>query len=207
VKTCSTCGETKNESEFYKNGKRLSSECKTCNKARVRRYQQEHKEAYKTYLKNYNETHIEELRAKRHEYNLEHREEKHAYNRKWKEYRRDLKRASSRRYYLKHRDHILRRTMNYVRCHPEVRRASQLRRYARIAKGMVTAQDLLEVAEACKWSCTYCGRVLDYAEVTYDHIVPLSRGGRHIKENLTLACGSCNSSKGMKTVEEWRMSK
>lgn len=38
---------------------------------------------------------------------------------------------------------------------------------------------------------------------TADHLVPTSRGGGHGVENLVLACGSCNSSKGAKTAEEF----
>lgn len=49
--------------------------------------------------------------------------------------------------------------------------------------------------------CAYCGlrRVL-----TMDHVVPLSRGGRHSIGNVVAACGSCNSSKNSRLLVEWR---
>ena len=39
--------------------------------------------------------------------------------------------------------------------------------------------------------------------MSIDHVVPLSRGGKHEIENLLPACRSCNSSKGAKLLEEW----
>lgn len=44
--------------------------------------------------------------------------------------------------------------------------------------------------------CKYCRRALDEVEVTIDHIVSRSRGGRAEFSNLTVACRPCNASKG-----------
>lgn len=52
------------------------------------------------------------------------------------------------------------------------------------------------------YSCSYCGK--ETMQITVDHIVPLYLGGSSDLKNLTVACHSCNSSKGRKTVEEWR---
>lgn len=51
--------------------------------------------------------------------------------------------------------------------------------------------------------CQYCFRLIS-GKPTIDHIVPLSRGGKHAKGNLVAACKSCNSSKGSKLLPEWR---
>ena len=37
-----------------------------------------------------------------------------------------------------------------------------------------------------------------------DHVIPLSRGGRHSEGNLQLLCKPCNLSKGAKLPIEWR---
>lgn len=50
-------------------------------------------------------------------------------------------------------------------------------------------------------SCAYCGSENGPFEV--DHIHPWSRGGSNDRENLTLACRSCNRSKRDMTLEEW----
>ena len=53
--------------------------------------------------------------------------------------------------------------------------------------------------------CSYCGIELDpFSDWHIDHIFPKSRGGSNELENLTPACKSCNSSKGSKTIDEWK---
>lgn len=37
-----------------------------------------------------------------------------------------------------------------------------------------------------------------------DHVVPLSRGGLSVMENLATACGPCNRSKNYRTPGEWK---
>jgi 5-methylcytosine-specific restriction endonuclease McrA len=47
--------------------------------------------------------------------------------------------------------------------------------------------------------CHYCGRVVPYAELTLDHIVPIARGGRTTPGNCVPCCKECNKSKGCDT--------
>jgi 5-methylcytosine-specific restriction endonuclease McrA len=51
-------------------------------------------------------------------------------------------------------------------------------------------------------SCVYCGSTKD---LTLDHVMPRSRGGRTSWDNLVTACKSCNSRKGDNTPEEANM--
>lgn len=41
--------------------------------------------------------------------------------------------------------------------------------------------------------CELCGA---RADLTYDHVVPISRGGRSVMSNLRVLCRRCNSRKG-----------
>lgn len=50
--------------------------------------------------------------------------------------------------------------------------------------------------------CAYCGDREGPHQV--DHIVPLSRGGTSVPDNLCVACGPCNASKCDKLLSEWR---
>lgn len=52
--------------------------------------------------------------------------------------------------------------------------------------------------------CAYCGTQTPKSDITSDHVVPLSRDGGDVEENLVQACRSCNSSKGCSTLTEWR---
>jgi 5-methylcytosine-specific restriction protein A len=51
--------------------------------------------------------------------------------------------------------------------------------------------------------CYYCGRAVGRRDLTMDHIVPLSRGGRSTKGNLVPACKMCNNRKKYLLPIEW----
>ncbi len=51
-------------------------------------------------------------------------------------------------------------------------------------------------------TCQFCSRTLPASELTLDHVVPRSRGGRSSWENLVACCYKCNNSKGDRTPEE-----
>lgn len=44
--------------------------------------------------------------------------------------------------------------------------------------------------------CYLCRRDLLDAEITLDHVVPTSKGGRNNLDNLRIACSDCNNAKG-----------
>jgi 5-methylcytosine-specific restriction endonuclease McrA len=53
-------------------------------------------------------------------------------------------------------------------------------------------------------TCTYCGARDDTYILHCDHIIPVSRGGQNVIENLTTACEWCNCSKRDTLPHEWR---
>jgi 5-methylcytosine-specific restriction endonuclease McrA len=50
-----------------------------------------------------------------------------------------------------------------------------------------------------RFVCQYCGGNKD---LTFDHLVPRSRGGRTTWDNVVTACGSCNLLKGGRLPHE-----
>ena len=53
--------------------------------------------------------------------------------------------------------------------------------------------------------CAYCGAHCGESDLTVEHIVPVSRGGRHEWTNVVTACRSCNTRKGNRRPEEAHM--
>ena len=51
-------------------------------------------------------------------------------------------------------------------------------------------------------TCQFCGSVFPSSELTLDHVLPRSRGGRSTWENLVACCYRCNNEKGDRTPEE-----
>ena len=45
------------------------------------------------------------------------------------------------------------------------------------------------------FTCQYCGRMPPVCTLQIDHIVPRSRGGKTVEENLTVSCAECNLGK------------
>jgi 5-methylcytosine-specific restriction endonuclease McrA len=79
------------------------------------------------------------------------------------------------------------RLTTYVRVPRDTRRR-------RITRRAVFARD--------SWTCQYCGRT---SHLTVDHVVPRSRGGTSVWENIVTSCAPCNRRKGDRTPVEIQM--
>ena len=80
------------------------------------------------------------------------------------------------------------RLMRYVRIPRDVHRR-------KITRKAVLARDA--------WTCQYCGR--QATGLTVDHVIPRSRGGESVWENIVASCAPCNRKKGNRTPHEARM--
>jgi len=54
-----------------------------------------------------------------------------------------------------------------------------------------------------KGVCYYCGSPTPPKELTMDHIVPISRGGKSTKGNIVPCCKTCNNKKRHMLLMEW----
>jgi 5-methylcytosine-specific restriction endonuclease McrA len=54
-----------------------------------------------------------------------------------------------------------------------------------------------------EWSCVYCGTTS--GRLTLDHVIPRSRGGGSVWENVVTSCAPCNLRKGNRLPEEVSM--
>ena len=55
------------------------------------------------------------------------------------------------------------------------------------------------------FSCQYCNRRHPTPELTFDHVIPRSKGGRTMWENVVTACSVCNLRKGHRLPHECGM--
>ena len=65
----------------------------------------------------------------------------------------------------------------------------------RITRKAVLARD--------DWTCQYCGA--ERPTLTVDHVIPRSRGGESVWENIVASCAPCNRRKGNRLPREIRM--
>ena len=83
---------------------------------------------------------------------------------------------------------------------PHVIRLVQYVRVPRAAQRKISRRALFARDE---WRCVYCGT--SGGRLTLDHVVPRSRGGDSVWENVVTACAPCNLRKGDRLPEEASM--
>lgn len=86
----------------------------------------------------------------------------------------------------------------WMKAHPEYARAAAKLRRARLAGAAcdLTVDDARAVFEDYSGLCVYCLA----PATTLDHVVPISKGGAHTRDNLVPACKRCNSAKHDKSL-------
>ena len=214
---CSKCHQSLPETEFY-SIKHYT--CKKCvsdwGKNRWTKIKDlpETKERSKRYRFN----HKEQIAKQKNEYYLSHKKESLQYFKEWARKNKDKRKIHNRRWYLKKRQldptyfpkinqKIKVWKTNYTRQYRKKNRAwnilQKLKRRLREKNGIgITEKEVLNQLRKQESKCFYCKK--DITDTyTIDHKKPLSKGGENSKENMVLACMSCNSKKGVKDINDF----
>lgn len=169
-KECSKCHIEKPYEDFPIDKRKSTgraSECRECHKLLTRDYYARNKEKARQQGIAYREAHEQEERERHQRYYAEHKADY-------------LTRAT-----------CFRRTLRGKL----VFRSKAHRRRAAERDSDISAQDLLDLFSRQSY-CAYCHRPFSSElPATIDHVVPLSKGGKHVIENIVLACKPCNSAK------------
>ena len=148
------------------------------------------------------------------EYYHAHKEQSALRNRAWVNNNRDKRRALDAKFRANNRLAQAQRAKDYRSRNPDSRRNWSIKNPERQAAiyakrsfakrgGVCYKITLVELTKLYLDPCAYCGAPSEHI----DHIVPLSRGGKHSIGNLTGACKSCNLSKAAKFITEWKKRK
>lgn len=54
-----------------------------------------------------------------------------------------------------------------------------------------------------RFTCQYCLDVLRAEELTFDHVIPKSKGGKTEWQNVVTSCRICNTKKGNRSLKEF----
>lgn len=128
--------------------------------------------------------------------------------------------CSRKKYFLSHREIIVEKIKEWRENNPEKcakyvktcrlkkpdfysfmdRNRAHLRRTAEL-EGNFTLDQWNQMVSRQTGMCYWCGQ---FAKLTMDHVIPISKGGKHEVGNIVGACLSCNSKKNVKL---WDMSK
>lgn len=138
-------------------------------------------------------------------------------NRRWKRDNRVKHLEQVQRWQAENRERSNENKKRWKKRHPEKVKAASRRltpsslashaareRIRRKYKTVETDPDIRQVYELAqsgkKIHCYYCRAVTRCGHRHVDHVIPLSRGGQHVRTNLVIACISCNLKKGTRII-------
>lgn len=117
----------------------------------------------------------------------------------------ERKAAAGRAYYMANKERVAEYRQANAERFRRLGAQTSRRRRARLANAdvrSVSDRDLRRLLTRQQGRCAYCGTALDDCHL--DHVIPVSRGGRHAIGNLAYACGRCNRRKAAKLLVAWR---
>ena len=97
-------------------------------------------------------------------------------------------------------DKAIRGTSMIVNVPAVVRLRKAFRRFAKPVKF-----SRVNIYARDEYRCQYCGTKCSIVQLTYDHVIPRSRGGLSTWENLVACCHPCNRRKGNHLPHEANM--
>lgn len=183
MKTCSICHEEypATTEYFYKDRTALRNWCKRCERARVKQYRDKNPEAVK---------------ATWHRWYVKNKERHTENNRRWESENPDRVRELKNRYNKTPNGQENRRKQSHL---------------CRVRKYETTFEEFssIEIFERDGWRCSICGKKVNrrfkwpnQMSASLDHIIPLSKGGTHTRDNVCCAHLQCNQLKNNSTVDQ-----
>ncbi len=127
---------------------------------------------------------------------------------KWGKNNPKQNRLRKRKYYLENKEKQDKSVREWLKSNPGRKRQYNSKRRA-LKKNAVGIWDYIIPRQLFIYQdgkCFYCGMPLvENGKFYYqeEHMLPLSRGGKHDYRNICLSCKPCNLRKGMKTSEEF----
>lgn len=216
VKQCSRCHAVVPLAEYGRVNGHHKSACREClstdlramywadpeaQRARVRDYQRSHPNEERERYQRWSEQNREYLLERYRQYNEAHREERRAFDRQ-----RHAKETAADRHaqYLLRREYIRAYGQRYRQKYPDrIYNHRQVRRARMLGAARYEVVRRHEIITRDNSICYLCGHVCTPGvDLTLDHVIPLSRGGTHTKDNIRVCCWQCNNTKRAKLLEE-----
>lgn len=77
-------------------------------------------------------------------------------------------------------------------------RQTTARRRAKLRLVASEPVNYADIAKRDKGRCRWCRKAVKRGGRHFDHVIPVSKGGPHLMENIVLSCAACNLSKSAK---------
>lgn len=198
-KRCFDCEQVKPVSEFYRSRHRkdgYTENCIECREKRRKAHEKIDPDVYKNRWKRYYAIpeNVEKKRLQSKKYRQENPEEARANSKRAYERKKEYYNSYAKAWYKTEKGLAL------------VKKKHAVRR-VRMGDEKITAAQIREIEQANRekygiMTCVYCLSPID-GSYHLEHRIPLSRGGKNKKDNLTISCPSCNVRKHNKTDAEF----
>lgn len=215
TKACSKCKIEKKTTEFYTD--------KNIEEVRLRekQYRKENREAFSKNNKKYAEANKDKIFEKNKRYRENNKEKLKEKSKIY--YRTEKHQDYIKKYYKENKDKISKRQklriLNGDKSLKEVQKKYRQSEKGKIAEknkyhkrrdkyknGTLTNKELSELYKNTK-KCYWCDCDINSKNTHLDHYTPLSKGGRHVLENIVLSCNKCNLEKGAKDPIDYAITK
>lgn len=223
MKTCTRCKVEQPFNEFYKDtGKKdgLRSLCKKCTRKSQAEYHKNNAEKIKERQRRWSQQNTEKIKEYHRRLYKSNPEKRKEQVKEWRKNNPEKVNKAARERY-KNNPKVREHKLQYGRTHRDqnTKRGREWRKNNR-EKFLINSREQVARRRARKENngvfvvlkkellkiylspCFACGST---ENLTQDHIIPISRGGRHSIGNLMPLCHSCNASKNSKTWMEWRL--
>lgn len=120
---------------------------------------------------------------------------------KWNTANKDKVRLSREKYVSSHKDKIRRDNQKYYQEHKDEIRTHKHNYRARKRNAFVETVRFVDIALRDGLQCYLCKQGKG-EKLCLDHVIPLSKGGLHCKDNIKLAHLTCNNKKRARFLEE-----
>ena len=211
MRVCTRCQES---SDFGPNKARpdgLQFYCRACVRDLANGYRAANPEKFKERDRRHAAKFAEKKAATTREWRAANLEYARARDRQWGKDNSETKKARARAAYLANRDERLRQareyrdanrerireaSKEYTKRNPDVAWRGDANRRARERAAFVEQVDRAVIYERDGGVCGICSKRVSREDASVDHIVPLSKGGKHSYLNTRLAHIKCNVQRG-----------
>jgi len=207
LKTCTRCGlELPATSDFfYGHGHRhyLRSHCKECGRALTRAWAKANPEKKAVADRAYRLANLDSLAAKDRTRREANPEKTAARVRAWVQEHPEASKAHKNKWVREHPEERRTARKRWWDSRPEYGRQAHAVRRARQLGGHITKADYRAILAEYGMTCHLCGEPIEaMADLQFDHVVPLARGGQHAKANIRPSHARCNQRKGAALVKD-----
>lgn len=158
------------------------------------------RDAVRARVKSYRAANGEKIAAYNVEYRARNRDALCAKDRSYYQANKKERLARNAIWAATHSDKALAIKRAWKRRNPQDKRDYKHRRKARLrGAGAVDVFAKREIYERDGWLCGICGEHVAEADASVDHIVPVSKGGAHTRDNVRTSHIACNRKRGNRT--------